>query len=202
LTSLGQVERFRGLIARRLGLQFEDARLGWLGDVLRRWAERAHRTDDDCLDWLQFDAMGSELGALAAELTVPETYFFRNFDQFRALQEQVLPDRLRARAGQRSLRILSAGCASGEEAYSIAMALHGRLPDPTWTLDIQAVDVNPVVLDKARRGHYTAWSLRETSAALQERWFRPEGRDLVLDDAIRAAVVFEQRNIHLDDAGF
>lgn len=202
LTRTDQVERFRGLIARRLGLQFEDNRLGWLGEVLRRCVERARQTDDDYLDWLEFEAMGTELGTLAEELTVPETYFFRNIDQFRALQEQVLPDRLRARAGPRCLRILSAGCASGEEAYSIAMALHGRLPDPAWTLSILAVDVNPAVLDKARRARYTAWSLRETPAALQDRWFRPEGRDVVVDDAIRSAVVFEQRNLHLQDAGF
>lgn len=202
LTSTDQVERFRGLIARRLGLQFEDARLGWLGDVLRRQVERARQTDDGYLDWLELEAMGTELGTLAEELTVPETYFFRNIDQFRALQEQVLPERLRARASQRCLRILSAGCASGEEAYSIAMALHGRLPDPAWPLSIQAVDVNPVMLDKARRARYTAWSLRETPAAMQDRWFRLEGRELIIDDAIRTAVVFEQRNIHLHDAGF
>jgi len=202
LTRTDQVERFRGLIARRLGLQFEDARLGWLGDVLRRQVERTRQADDGYLDWLELEARGTELGALAEELTVPETYFFRNIEQFRALQEQVLPDRLRARAGQRCLRILSAGCASGEEAYSIAMALHGRLPNPAWTLSIQAVDLNPAMLDKARRARYTPWSLRETPAALQDRWFRAEGRELVVDESIRSAVVFEQRNLHLDDAGF
>lgn len=197
-----QVERFRTLISRRIGLQFEDAKLGWLGDVLRRRMESLQRADDDYLVQLEVDAAGAEFAALAEDLTVPETYFFRNFDQFRALQEQVLPERLRAQAGRRCLRILSAGCASGEEAYSIAMALHGRLPESAWEVAIHAVDLNPVMIEKARRARYTTWSLRETPAELQERWFRPDGRELVLDDAVRRAVVFEARNLNVDDAEF
>jgi chemotaxis protein methyltransferase CheR len=196
------VDRFRALIARRLGLHFDAGRLAWLADVLRRHAAHAQLTEDAYLVQLENDTAGRSNGALAEDLTVPETYFFRHIEQFHALQEQVLPARLRARAATRSLRILSAGCASGEEAYSIAMALHGRLPDAGWSLSIEAIDVNPAMLAKARRARYTAWSLRETPASVQARWFRPEGRELVLDPTIRNAVHFEQRNLHVDDPLF
>ena len=81
-----------------------------------------------------------ELAALAQELTVPETYFFRNRDQFRAFAEVALPDRAAARAGERRLNLLSAGCASGEEAYSLAIVAAGggrSAPGPSrssaWT---------------------------------------------------------------------
>jgi chemotaxis protein methyltransferase CheR len=197
-----RVERFRAVIARRLGLQFDDAKLGWLGDVLHRRAAAARRSDDIHLAQLEGEGADAEFAALAEELTVPETYFFRNADQFRALQEQVLPDRLRASAARRSLSILSAGCASGEEAYSIAMALHQRVPGTAAELSIHAIDLNPAMIEKARRARYTQWSLRETPAAMQARWFRPEGHGFVLDDAVRAAVTFELRNLHLDDAAF
>ena len=196
------IERFRALIAQRLGLQFEETRLGWLAEVLRRHSTLAQLPEEGYLMQLESDTTGSSNGALAEDLTVPETYFFRNIEQFHALQQQVLPARLRARASARSLRILSAGCASGEEAYSIAMALHGRLPDAGWSLSIEAIDVNPAMLDKARRARYTAWSLRETPADMKHRWFQPEGRELQLDAAIRDAVQFEQRNLHADDPAF
>ena len=198
----GLVDRFRAIIARRLGLQFDDTRLGWLEDLLRRRIESARQVGELYLAQLEYGAAPHQLAELAQELTVPETYFFRSIDQFRALQEQVLPERLRAQAARRCVRILSAGCASGEEPYSIAMALHGLLPDASWQLSIHAVDVNPAMLEKARRGRYTAWSLRETPAAMRERWFRPIGPKLALDDAIRAAVTFEERNLNADDPNF
>ena len=195
-------ERFRDVVARRLGLQFEDAKLGWLGDVLQRRIESRHLTGDVYLGQIEASAANGEFGALAQELTVAETYFFRNIDQFRALQERVLPERLRARATRRSLRILSAGCASGEEPYSIAMTLHGLLPDLSWKLAIDAIDLNPEMISRARRARYTAWSLRETPAAMQERWFHHEGREQALDNTIRAAVSFEVRNLCTEDAEF
>jgi len=196
------IERFRTIVARRFGLQFEDARLGWLGDVLRQRVESGSLAGELYLAQLESGAARDEFAALAQELTVGETYFFRNIDQFRALQEEVLPERLRARAAGRNLRILSAGCASCEEPYSIAMALHGLLPDASWNLSIHAVDLNRAMIEKARRARYTSWSMRETPSSLQERWFRPDGRELALDDAIRTAVTFEERNLSVDDAEF
>jgi chemotaxis protein methyltransferase CheR len=196
--ALGQVERFRTLVANRLGLQFEDARMGWLADVLRRRLDVNGLPAESYLARLQAEAPRSELGALAQELTVAETYFFRNIDQFHAVRECVLPERMHG--ARRCLRVLSAGCASGEEAYSIAMTLREQLPDGSRGLSIRAVDLNPAVLEKARQARYSGWALRETPPALQQRWFRQDGRDLVLDDTIRASVTFEERNLAEDDA--
>jgi len=95
--------------------------------------------------------------------------------------------------------VLSAGCASGEEPYSIAMTLRSLPGDAARGTTIRAVDVNPAMLAIARRGRYRAWSLRETPPAMRARWFRAEGDLLALDDAIRAAVAFEERNLGADD---
>jgi chemotaxis protein methyltransferase CheR len=193
-----QVERFRVVIASRLGLQFEEARTGWLASVLRQRAEASGQPAELYLVQLQAQAPRVELGALAQELTVGETYFFRNMAQFDTLRTQILPQRMR-RGAQCGLRILSAGCASGEEAYSIAMTLRDA-PHGGGSPLIHAVDMNPAMIEKARRARYTSWALRETPPALQQRWFHQDGRDLVLDDTIRGAVTFEQRNLNEDDA--
>ncbi len=199
-TSPKQVERFRDLIEIRLGLQFEDARNPWLAEVLGRRVDARGMAAEPYLTHLQAAASPAELGALAHELTVGETYFFRNIEQFVALRERVLPDCMRWGGPRRCVRILSAGCASGEEPYSISMALHGIVTGTPFELQIRAVDLDPASLEKARRARYATWSLRETPPAMQQRWFRPDGAGLVLDDAIRASVKFEARNLGEDDA--
>lgn len=200
-----QVERLRGLVARHLGLRFDDDKLGWLTQVLQRRVEAAALDAQAYLARLDAPAGASlqdlrrELALLAQDLTVVETYFFRNREQFLALQEHAVPQRLAAWPGRRSLRILSAGCASGEEPYSIAMTLQALRDELGLDLSIQAVDLNAQMIQKARSARYTAWSLRDTPPALQQRWFRPQGQELVLDASVRAAVSFEEHNLSLED---
>lgn len=190
------VERFRQIVSGRLGLNFDDSKLPFLADVLKHRQETVRQGAAAYLGRLESAGHWlDELRALAIDLTVNETYFFRNKDQFRALIHNVLPARVYARNGAKQLRVLSAGCASGEEAYSLAIILRENVPDPSWTLSVRAIDVNAAVLEKARRARYSAWSLRETSADTQQRWFTTEGKDFVLDRSVRDAVVFEERNL-------
>ncbi|HKE18018.1 MAG TPA: CheR family methyltransferase [Kofleriaceae bacterium] len=195
----GDVERFRDLIVLRLGLAFEDARLGFLGEVLTRRLRARQRSRDSYLEHLEGGADRVELTALAQELTVPETYFFRHMDQFRAFAEVALPERMRARAAGRALRILSAGCASGEEPFTLAMIVRELRLEPGWDLSIRAIDMNPVALEKAAGGRFSTWSLRETPPDVQRRWFRGAGHDVLLDESIRAQVRFDQRNLAEED---
>ncbi len=195
----GEVLRFRELIAHRLGLRFEDAKLGFLEEVLqRRVGDLACET---YLARLAADALPDELGPLARELTVPETYFFRNIEQFHAFTEVVLPERLRARASSKCLRILSAGCASGEEPYTLAILTREAVADPAWQVSIRGADLNQAMLDKAARARYTEWALRATPAQARQRWFRRNGSDMLLADEIRGAVQFSASNLADEHAG-
>ncbi len=197
----GDVERFRGIVAGRLGLQFEDSKLGFLADVLRKRLEAGRQESAYYLHQLECDPRSDgETAELARELTVGETYFYRNREQFRAFAEVALPQRMRARRPHRHIKVLSAGCASGEEAYTLAIILREALPDPSWNVSIRAVDVNPAALERAASAKFSPWALRETPPEARERWFRPAGRDLVLVDEIRSAVSFERRNLTADDA--
>jgi len=193
------VDRFRNLVTRRLGLAFDDAKLGFLGEVLRRRLAACGGTLDGYLATLSSPSAQAEIGALAQELTVPETYFFRNIDQFHVLRERALPDRLAARSSQGPVRILSAGCASGEEALSIAMVAEDVVGLP-GKVAITAVDLNPAILRKAAAGRFSNWAFRETPPDLQQRWFRKEGGEFVVADALLRSVRFAVRNLMDDDA--
>lgn len=199
------LDQFRTIIARRLGLQYEDGKLDYLAEVARRRMELVGSTRfESYLERLISSPKGSdEFRALAEELTVNETFFFRNADNCRAFAETVLPERIRAKTREKRLRILSAGCASGEEPYSLAVLVREALSDlGNWDVKIIGLDVNPAVLAKAAQARYSAWSLRATSEDAKRRYFRADGPDFVLAPAIQKMVTFEERNLVDEDPLF
>lgn len=187
---------FQAAIARRLGLHFDDPRRDFLADILRSRVETNGGDAARYLERLGVTGGEAEWQVLASLLTVTETYFLRGMDHFHACLETVLPERLRAGSPTRPLRVLSAGCASGEEAYSLAILLRenpaARAGRP---VEIVGVDINRDALARARAGRYTAWSLRETPPHLREKYFRPLGTEFVLDENIAGMVSFHERNL-------
>ncbi len=183
------VERFRASIARLLGLQFDAGRRDLLAEVLRTRLTGARERPDVYLSRLETQATAGELRALGEALTVGETYFFRHAEQFLGFSECALPNRLAAagRSG-RPIQILSAGCGSGEEPYSVAIAVRTR--GAGHAASILGVDINAGALERAARGRFSPWTLRDTPPDIRRRWFRPEGREFVLDETLRASVRF------------
>jgi chemotaxis protein methyltransferase CheR len=197
------LEKLRRTVADRLGLQFDDARLELLAAAAReRLAELRSGGVDDYLARLASEAGPPELGALARRLTVGETYFFRNANDLRAFVEAVLPDRMRVRARERRLRILSAACSSGEEPYTLAMLVRDVPALAGWGVGLHAFDVNPAAVERALAARYSTWSLRQTPPETEARFFRREGSEFRLDDAVREMVSFEERNLLDDDPRF
>ena len=203
-----EIERFRTSITRHFGLQYEDAKLDYLADVMRQRMQSVGRARfDSCSAYLgHLDASlngSAEWRALAEQLTVNETFFFRNSDNFLALAEIVLPERIRAKTPTKQLRILSAGCSSGDEPYSLAIMVREALPDlDTWDVKIIGLDINPAILLKATQARYSEWSLRSTSEDRRRRYFRAEGTDFVLAPEIQNMVTLEERNLVDDDPLF
>jgi chemotaxis protein methyltransferase CheR len=193
------VERFRATITSRLGLQFEDAKLEFLGEVLRGRLKKLNLSGEDYLQRLEDTSTNADIGTLGRELTVGETYFFRNVEQFDALAQIVIPKLMRERANVKTLRILSAGCASGEEAYSVALVIRATAMDPEWNVSIRAIDLNAAALEKARAANFSNWALRATPPDIQRQWFEPGGHGKVLDATVRKMVTFEQKNLASDD---
>ena len=190
------LDTFRRIVARQFGLQFDNGKKELLADILRE-----RREASGCATAALYLASISssereELRALAARLTVTETYFFRGADQFRALSKRAIPDRIADRRKEGPLRLLSAGCSSGEEAYSLAILLRERFPElPRQQTEILGIDLNPAMIAKAKEARYHPWSLRETPRELREKYFRVEGNDFILADSIRSMVSFAERNL-------
>jgi chemotaxis protein methyltransferase CheR len=193
----GNVGVFRSLVARRFGLDFDDSKRDFLEDILRKRTDAGgHGTPEAYLRDLEAKGGAKEFSSLADALTVNETFFYRNIDHFRALIETALPERIRLRGRERKLRLLSAGCASGEEAYTIAMVIHDRFPElQSWKIEIRAVDVNTTVLAAAADGLFSPWSLRGTEPSIRDRHFSPESGKFRIARNIRSMVSFEKRNL-------
>jgi chemotaxis protein methyltransferase CheR len=101
----------------------------------------------------------------------------------------LIVERLNGATSRRPIKILSAGCSTGEEPYSLLMLLHERIGS-TDSCEVNAIDINRTALEKARKALYSTWSLRETPAPLRDRWFRSDGRDYQLSPEITQRVTF------------
>ena len=195
------IGRFRAAIASRMGLWFDDGKLEFLANVLDRRLSADGEAAARYLSKLENQATAfDELREIAREVTVGETYFFRHTDQFRAFAEVALPVRLEAREVVRQLRFLSAGCSSGEEAYSLSILTQRRLSGSPYDVVIKGVDINPNAVERARAARYSTWALRETPDDVQKQYFSLEGRDYRLSQAIRSSVQFEEENLVAADS--
>ncbi|WP_035992434.1 CheR family methyltransferase [Leptolyngbya sp. KIOST-1] len=148
----------------------------------------------------------SEWQELYSILTVNESYFFRDSNQFRLLTQHLLPEligRKQAAAGpggRPSLRIWSAGCSTGEELYSIAIALDElNFPWDHWDTLLIGTDLSPTAVDSARLGLYGNWSFRQTPIALRQKYFAPHHQVDKICDRLRQRVIFQYGNL-LQDA--
>jgi chemotaxis protein methyltransferase CheR len=189
------LERATRILGARCGLRFHPGNRELLDEGLRRAARAEHDTPARLLDRLESDQSEALLQALVRHVTIGETYFFRHPEHFDALREELLPELMRARGATRVLRAWSAGCASGEEAWSAAIVLASRAK-ADFTLTVLGTDINRNSLETARTGVYGAWSRRgplpyATGHLLQE----PDGTTRIARE-LRDLVRFEYLNLH------
>lgn len=146
-----------------------------------------------------------ERGQLVKALTIHVSQFFRNPSTFHAVQHEVLPAILaeKDRTGGRALRLWSAGCACGEEAYSLALLLCETVPDALgrYSTTIYGTDIETECLRAAREGRYPAASLKSVPAGWRQRYFAPAGTQYAVGPELRNLVHFKRHNI-LDPVPF
>jgi chemotaxis protein methyltransferase CheR len=138
-------------------------------------------------------AEGPPLDDLLAELTVGETYFFRESAQFTLLREEIIPKIAERRPPTVGLRAWSAACASGEEPYSIAITLREARPEATHF--VLGTDISRHRLLAARRARYRRWSLRGVMDTVTDRYFRQHGDTYVLSPSVCELVDFRYLNL-------
>jgi chemotaxis protein methyltransferase CheR len=195
----GDTVRFARLLLERCGLHFSESRQPELELGVRHAFAASTCTDLDSYYQLLRDPVGGalDMDRLVNAVTVSETHFFRDTAQFDALYNHVLPQVIERRRSLRTLRVWSAGCASGEEPYSIAMLLRELLPDvDQWAITILATDVNTESLDRARRAVYGEWAFREERAKQwRAHFFAPHGNRYQLVPQVRRMVTFARLNL-------
>jgi chemotaxis protein methyltransferase CheR len=152
----------------------------------------------ELVEQLRTTAEDSELHERVVDaLTTNETTFFRDVAPFESLRTTVLPELIERRARTRTLSIWSAGCSTGQEPYSIAMAIREHFPElATWNLSILGTDISPSVLERARRGRYGQLEVnRGLPAHLLVRHFTRAGMEWEIEESIRRMVRFQRRNL-------
>lgn len=185
------------LIQERFGLMFSGIRMEILESRLRpRLRELRLATLREYYQYLRFHPdREREFARLPAMVTNNETYFFRETHQFDLLIRHVIPERRPLLRG-RPLRLLSAGCSSGEEPYSLSIALHNAaLPLAGLPWEIDACDLNPERIGRAHEALYADSSLRACDEDARRRYFTQEPGGFRLKDRYRRGVRFFHTNL-------
>lgn len=198
--SPAQFARFRDLVEDRCGLHFDESRRTSLqASVGTRMRQLRLDGLDEYYRHLCAQPADDEFRTLINLVTITETCFFRDHLQFRLLQRHILPTLLAEGGGERkTLRIWSAGCSSGEEAYSVALTLWDMglyRAQRDWTFEIVGTDVNTEKLEAASRGVYAPRALRHVEGDRLQRHFQPAGKHFQLKDDVRRLVRFQYGNL-------
>ena len=130
-------------------------------------------------------------------LTTNETSFFRDLAPFDFLKGTVLPEIMKNRAQTKTLTLWSAACSSGQEPYSMAIALKEACPDlASWRVKIMASDINPSVVSKAKEGVYSSLEVnRGLPIQLLLKYFHQKGEQFFVSEEIKSMVSFFEQNL-------
>jgi chemotaxis protein methyltransferase CheR len=196
--TLGKV---RELIRKTTGIIINEENVMDLSIVVQSRLNSLRMAEEDYLSHAA--SSHDEIVLVASNFTVQETSFYRYREHYDRLKFQVLPDLIRKkqRAGDKRLLILSAGCATGEEPYTIAMLVHDLLKDSEgWDVRIVGTDINAEALRLAREGVYSAYRLRNIDEWYVYRYFDKTtagGRADIyrLKGFIKSMVEFRQCNL-------
>ena len=201
--SLEEAEGFQEFLMESCGLWFEERRLGEMERaVAGRMIALGLGSFEEYYHFLTVHREGrEELNRLVVSLTVGETHFYRTPDQFAALEQYILPRLIEARGRTtRRLSLLSAGCATGEEAYSLVMSFYRTAPAPeSWDFKVRACDLNRDFLERAEAGVYSERKLRLVPVEEIRRYFQAEGRRFRVGPPIRRPVEFLHFNLSEED---
>jgi len=194
-------EALRKLVKEITGINLSDQKRELVyGRLARRLRVLHLRTFAEYRDLLASDG-GREIGEFCNAITTNLTSFFRESHHFEYLRDQVLQPMVANRTASRRVRIWSAGCSTGEEAYSLAMTVIESIPDlRTWDVKILATDLDSDVLAKAQRGIYAAERVRAIGPQRLSRFFaeRRGGRDGATYEVrpeLTSLITFKQLNL-------
>ena len=170
--------------------------------LMRRFEKRMQAVGAS--DWDAYRAYlgkhGEEFAELFNTILINVTGFFRDAETWEIVANEVIPRLLDERQEEAPLRVWSAGCASGEEPYTVAMLLAEALGEEGFQrrVKIYATDVDDEALSEAREAHFTAKQLEKVAPALRERYFQEANHGFSFRNDLRRAVIFGRNDLHRD----
>lgn len=190
----------RDLIYNYSGLFFsEDNRYLLERRLSPRLAHRQLSTFHEYYYYLKYDvSRDQELSDIMDILTTNETYFFRESFQLKAFTDEIIPVLIKEKTIRcdKTIRIWSAGCSTGEEPYTIAMLLLEKPELAGWKIEIIGTDISQRVLHHARKGVYGNSSFRVTEPNYKSRYFIDQDGGYRVGDRIREFVTFSRLNLY------
>lgn len=180
------------------GLYFMGDRISFAREVLsERMEELKFSGHKEYLNYLMEDTEKTELGVLIGRLTINETYFFRDYSQLQSFADHVLPKYIddKEKKGDHKLSVVSAGCSSGDEAYTLAIILSELLEGSNWKVRVDAFDIDCKIVERAQNGIYSSRALRDIPMEYKMKYFLYDGEGYVLDDKIKKMVNVQCGNI-------
>jgi len=190
-------DKFTKLIYKKTGLYFEHNKKYY---VQKRIEKRAEQLDMDSLNeyymMLKYSDDSYEFDRLVNELTVNETYFFRDFPQLRCFAEDVLPIFVKEKGYRKKIKIWSAACSTGEEPYTLSIILQEMLDKPEeWDIQILASDINTDVLQNAKIGLYESRAVKDVPPEYLGKYFTKRNDKYLINLNVRKHVYFKRINL-------
>src|SRR5690625_2191265 len=193
-------EALRRLIYDHSGIYFEDNKRYLLESrVNQRLRALGCRSDEEYLERVQREGTMGELNVLVNAVTINETFFNRHPMQLEVMEKHLIPELIRKRSetGAPNIRIWSAACSSGDEAYSIAIMIREKIQPlyPKATFEIVGTDIDTDILDAAERAVYAPYAVRTLPESTVKSYFKLQNDRYVLRDSIRKMVRFKKLNL-------
>lgn len=190
------------IVLKKLGLDFSDSKLNDLQRGIIATSEELNYDNSNLLiEQLLNESAGKNIiNTLAKNLTIGETYFFREPGTFTVLTDKIIPELMQKNFLEKKIRIWSAGCCSGEEPYSLAITIDRIIGNHSgWDVFILGTDINQKFLEKAMKGIYTSWSFRTTPPEIKKNYFTQHGEKMYeISPRIKEMVEFNMLNLAED----
>jgi chemotaxis protein methyltransferase CheR len=175
------------------GINLEKKRLLIESRLYSVLAEKKVSSFTEYFDLVRRSGSG-ELNTMLNKLTTNHTYFMREPGHFRFFQDVILPQQEKTNR-EHDLRIWSAGCSTGEEAYTAVMVMKDFFGAQNWDYRILATDISTRVLEEAQRGVYPEESLKDVPPRWRKRYFGRDGQTYLLSDEVKREVIYKRLNL-------
>jgi len=191
--SNSEFNELQDFIYKKSGMFFPLSRKNYIEQkVFKRIESLRYKNFNDYLNILKKELIRTEIINLFNEITVNETFFFRDTPQLEVLEKHIIPELIGR--GRRSIEILSAGCSSGEEAYTIAIILREKFPQIQFK--ITGIDISDLVVAKAFRAEYSQYAVRFVPPTYRTKYLMPmDSGNFKFRDQYKTNVSFKKLNL-------